>query len=71
MGFLDIATEIRLKIYSELLVLSELIKFVADFGSTLSPLFRSRRDGLYPAVLRLSKMVYSEASPLLYSNNRF
>ena len=70
MGFLDVATEIRLKIYSELLVCSEPI-LVADHSPLLPPLFRSRKDGLHPAVLRLSKMVYSEASPLLYSNNRF
>ncbi|KAF2804520.1 uncharacterized protein BDZ99DRAFT_525357 [Mytilinidion resinicola] len=71
MGFLDVATEIRLKIYSELLVLLEPIKFVANFGPPLPPLLRSRRDRLHPAVLRLSSKVYNEASPLLYSKNRF
>ena len=71
MGFTDIATEIRLKIYSELLVLSEPIKFVADFGPPSPPLFRSRRDQLYPAILRASRMVYDEAIPLLYRSNRF
>lgn len=71
MGFFDVATEIRLKIYAELLVLSEPIDFVADYGPPAPPLFRSRRDGLHPAVLRISRMVYGEASPLLYSNNCF
>ncbi|KAF2475817.1 uncharacterized protein BDR25DRAFT_339807 [Lindgomyces ingoldianus] len=71
MGFLDIATEIRLKIYSELLVLSEPIQFVADYGPLSPPLFRSRRDGLYTAILRVNRIVYGEASSLLYSNNRF
>ncbi|KAF2182920.1 hypothetical protein K469DRAFT_690374 [Zopfia rhizophila CBS 207.26] len=71
MGFFDIAAEIRLKIYSELLVLSGPIDFVADYGPSSPPLFRSQRNGLYPAVLRISRMVYGEAIPLLYSNNRF
>jgi hypothetical protein len=34
MGFSDVATEIRLKICSELLVLSEPIEFVANVGPT-------------------------------------
>jgi hypothetical protein len=71
MGFLDIDTKIRLQIYSELLLPSEPIKFVADFGPPSPPLFRSRRDGLCPAVLRVCRTVYDEAIPLLYSNNRF
>jgi len=71
MGFLDVATEIRLQIYSELLVLSEPIKFVTNFGPPSPPLFRSRRDGLCPAVLRVCRTVYDEAIPLLYSSNRF
>jgi len=69
MGLFDLPVEIRLKIYSELLVLPEPI--VADYGPSLPPLFRSRRNGLYPAILRANRKVYGEASPLLYSNNRF
>ena len=71
MSIVDIAREIRLQIYSELLVLSEPIVFVADYGPLSPPLFRSKRDGLCPALLRVNKMMYSEASTLLYSNNRF
>ncbi|MCJ1421456.1 hypothetical protein MMC32_007820 [Xylographa parallela] len=71
MSFSSIATEIRLKIFSELLVLSEPIDFVADYGPPSPPLFRRQRDGLCPAVLRVSSMMYREASPLLYTNNRF
>ena len=63
--------EIRLKIYSELLVLSEPIVFVADHGPTSPALFRSKRDGLCPALLRINKRMYSEAKIVLYSNNRF
>ena len=68
MNFFDIATEIRLKIYSELLVLSEPIVFLAYRSPSL---FRSQRERLYPALLRANRRVHREASPLLYSNNRF
>ena len=71
MNFFGFPIEIRLKIYSELLVPSEPIVFVADYGPSSPPLFRSNRDGLCPALLRVNKKVHSEASPLLYSNNRF
>jgi hypothetical protein len=71
MKFFDIAPEIRLKIYSELLVLPEPIVFVANYGPSSPPLFRSGRDGLCPALLCVNKMVYSEANALLYSDNRF
>ncbi|KAH0556305.1 hypothetical protein GP486_005767 [Trichoglossum hirsutum] len=64
-------TEIRLQIYSELLVSSERIVFAAEFATPSPPLFRPKRNGLWPALLRANKMVYSEASPLLYSNNCF
>jgi hypothetical protein len=65
MNFFGFVTEIRLKIYSELLVLSEPIVFVADYGPPSPPLFRSKRDGLYPALLRVNKKAHREASPLL------
>ncbi|KAF2270179.1 hypothetical protein CC78DRAFT_194405 [Lojkania enalia] len=34
-------------------------------------LCRSKRDGICPALLRVSRQVHREAIPLLYSNNRF
>ena len=71
MNIFDIAREIRLKIYSELLVLSEPIVFVANYGPSSSPLFRFKRDELCPALLRINKRMYSEVNTLLYSNNRF
>ncbi len=71
MGFLDVATEIRLQIYSELLVSSDPVEFIADFSSPSPPLFRSRKLGLCPAILGVCRKVYNEARPLLYSNNRF
>jgi hypothetical protein len=71
MNFFNLPTEIRLEIYSELLVLSEPIVFVADHGPSSPPLFRAERDGLSPALLRTNRRVHHEASPLLYSNNRF
>lgn len=69
--FFDFVIEIRLKIYSELLVHSEPIVFVASYGPPSPPLFRSKREGLCPALLRVNKKVHGEASSLLYSNNRF
>ena len=55
-GFSDLPTKIRLKIYSKLLVLSEPIEFVADYGPPLPTLFRSRKDGLHPAILRTNML---------------
>jgi hypothetical protein len=39
-NFFGFPTEIRLKIYSELLVDSEPIVFIADYGPSSPPLFR-------------------------------
>ncbi|KAH6695902.1 hypothetical protein BKA61DRAFT_498225, partial [Leptodontidium sp. MPI-SDFR-AT-0119] len=69
--FFDFVIEIRLEIYSEPLVHSEPIVFVAGYGPPSPPLFRSKRGGLCPALLRVNKKVHGEASSLLYSNNRF
>ena len=71
MHIFDVAGEIRLKIYSELLVLSEQIVLVADYGPSSRPIFRPRKKGLCPILLRINKRIYKEAIPLLYSNNRF
>jgi hypothetical protein len=71
MDFFSLPLKIRLKIYLELLVLLEPIVFVANYGPSSPPLFRSKRDGLYPALLCINKQAHGEASPLLYSNNCF
>jgi hypothetical protein len=71
MNFFNLPAEIRLGIYSELLVRSEPIVFVAGYGPSSLPLFRAKRDGLCPALLRTNRKLHHEASPLLYSNNRF
>lgn len=71
MGFLDLPVEIRLRIYTYILILAEPIIFVADYGPSSPPLFRYRRDGLCPALLRVNRKIYHEAVPLLYSQNRF
>jgi hypothetical protein len=47
--------EIRLNIYSEVLIISDPIVFVAEYGPPSPPLLRSRRDGLHPAHLRVNK----------------
>lgn len=71
MNFSNIAVEIRLRIYSELLVNPEPINFIASYGPPSPPLRRCQRDGLYPAVLCVSRMMHREASPVLYSSNCF
>ncbi|CZR68828.1 uncharacterized protein PAC_18728 [Phialocephala subalpina] len=71
MNFFGFPKEIRLQIYSELLVHPEPIIFVADHGPPSPPLLRSKRYGLCPALLQLNRQAHSETSPLLYSNNRF
>jgi hypothetical protein len=71
MDFFSLPANVRLQIYSELLVCSKRIVFVADFGPSSPRLFRSSKDGLCPALLCVSKRVQSEARQLLYSHNRF
>ncbi|OBT46512.1 hypothetical protein VE00_03338 [Pseudogymnoascus sp. WSF 3629] len=71
MNFFGFPIEIRLMIYPELLVHSEPIDFVVDYGPPSPHQFRLRRYGLSPALLRVNKALHSEASPFLYSNNRF
>jgi len=72
MNFLDLPAEIRLQIYEELLVRSEPIIFRMSGFPPSPPLYLYKGAyGLCPALLRASKSVYREASPLLYSRNRF
>ncbi|KAH9203094.1 hypothetical protein DL95DRAFT_472709 [Leptodontidium sp. 2 PMI_412] len=71
LNFFGLPKEIRLQLYSELLVLPEPIVFVAGYGPPSPPLFRSNRNGLFPALLQVNKQAHSEASSLLCSNNRF
>lgn len=70
-AFLSLPTEIRLKIYSELLVLSKAIIFTGHYSYLLPFMFQPKGYGLYPVLLRLNKQIYREASPILYSNNCF
>ncbi|KAI9888731.1 MAG: hypothetical protein M1814_006463 [Vezdaea aestivalis] len=71
MSFLDISTEVRLKIYSELLVSSAPVVFAAQCNPWLSPSLQRQRTWFYPAILRVSKQISREARPILYSNNCF
>ncbi|KAN0068465.1 hypothetical protein V8E54_013189 [Elaphomyces granulatus] len=73
MNFFDFPAEIRLQIYEELLVLSEPVLFMTSWNKLNKRPFLQlqKRYGLCPALLRASKSVYHEASPLLYSRNRF
>ncbi|KAK8029752.1 hypothetical protein PG993_011043 [Apiospora rasikravindrae] len=56
MNFLDLPIEIRLHIYAYLLIAQKPIRFFRALGS---------------AILRTSKQVLLEASPVLYGNNKF
>ncbi|KAH6690201.1 hypothetical protein BKA61DRAFT_625800 [Leptodontidium sp. MPI-SDFR-AT-0119] len=71
MNFFGLPKEIRVQLYSELLVLLEPIVFEAAYGPPPPPLFRSIRNGLCLVLLQVNKQAHSEASSLLYFNNRF
>ena len=71
MSLLNIPAEIRLHIYSELLVRDSPIVFGVYYGSRDPNLVRVRKSGLFPALVRVSKMVNREAIPLIYANNCF
>nr|XP_036579702.1 uncharacterized protein CTRU02_10178 [Colletotrichum truncatum]KAF6787382.1 hypothetical protein CTRU02_10178 [Colletotrichum truncatum] len=71
MDFFDFPLEIRLKIYSEILVQDESVDFETDHGPCNLRLVRLQQAGFSPAVLRVNKKINAEAIPLLYSKNRF
>ncbi|THV52526.1 hypothetical protein BGAL_0076g00110 [Botrytis galanthina] len=70
--FFDLAIEIRLKIYNELLIASDSQSLEIKSSETSpSYLILSREYRLYPAILRINKQTHLEASPILYSGNKF
>jgi hypothetical protein len=74
MTLLTLPKELRLQIFSELLVDPDPIVFGANWDFSRSPsrpLVRYKEDGLCPAVLQLNRQTHSEASPILYINNCF
>ncbi|KAJ8131808.1 hypothetical protein O1611_g1813 [Lasiodiplodia mahajangana] len=71
MCLLRFPTEIRLRIYSELLIQDDPIRFGADFGPCNPSLICRTRKSLCPSLLRVNKTINREAIPLLYSSNRF
>jgi len=74
MNFLKFPAEIRLQIYEELLVFPDPISFRwLSWDPTPTPLFGHElyRYQKCPALLRASKSVHREASPVFYSCNRF
>ncbi|KAK5659882.1 hypothetical protein OQA88_13345 [Cercophora sp. LCS_1] len=70
MHLLNLPTEIRLQIYAKLLVLNRPIQLGTD-QDPYHPRLWTRTTGLSPAILRVNKQIHSEATPFLYSNNRF
>lgn len=71
MQFLDLPGELRLRIYSELLVQHGPVEFVADYDHRGPSLVRVGKTDLNPSLLRVSRMVNEETAALLYSNNCF
>ena len=63
--------EIRLQIYSEILVQDNPIEFNAHYGPLSPHLMKARDKAPDPALLRVNKAVNREGTPLLYSYNRF
>lgn len=64
-------TEVRLNIYSYLLVYSEFIRLKQQAFLLPQGPWLEERVNLCPALLRTSKQVYNEAVSLLYSDNCF
>lgn len=72
MGFHKLPLEIRILVYSELLVQQHIPIHFEEGIRPSSPLrFRPRGSGLYPALLRVNKQIHSETIPFLYSKNSF
>ncbi|KPA35180.1 hypothetical protein FLAG1_12149, partial [Fusarium langsethiae] len=71
MDFFAFPAEIRLKIYSQLLVHPAPINFEKREYPSPAQLWLEESIDLCPALLRISKQVYDEAVPLLYSDNCF
>ncbi|KAK7990373.1 hypothetical protein PG990_014653 [Apiospora arundinis] len=69
--FMGLPVEIRLLIYSDLLVLQDPISFVEELFTSPPALRRAWSRGLYPSILQVNKRVFSEANSLLYTDNRF
>jgi hypothetical protein len=70
MDFFSFPTEIRLMIYSELLVHSRPIIIRID-DRAIYHVEKAEKRSLYLELLRVNKKMHSEASPVLYSKNRF
>lgn len=71
MHFLDLPRELRLRIYSELLVQHGPVEFGADYCHRSPSLVRVGKSDLHPSLLRVSRMVKEETASLLYSKNCF
>jgi hypothetical protein len=80
MSFLDLPVELRLPIYTYLLVAPYPIhtkeyRYHDDCDGTdcYSPdeMCHEWKTGLHPSILRANRQIHAEASPILYSRNRF
>jgi hypothetical protein len=64
-NFFSLPSELRNKIYEQLLVPQEPV------ACWIKPCVLFQKEGLTPALLRVNKAVHSEASSILYAQNRF
>jgi hypothetical protein len=69
LSFFRFPPKIRLQLYSEFLIYFGPI--IMRITETNEALYLPQFKGLYPDLLRVSKQVHSEASPLLYAENCF
>lgn len=70
-GFLNLPVEIRLMIYENLLIHQDGPYIMASSYMHVDRTSREKPLGLSPAILRVNKQIHNEASPVLYSKNRF
>jgi hypothetical protein len=70
-NFFGFPPEIRLRIYTQLLVLEDGIDIQVPFDPLPPPLFRSGILGVCPQLLRVCNKVHGEAAALLCSQNNF
>lgn len=72
MSFFNLAAEIRLQIYSELLSQDDPITLMTNHHHPNdSRSIRVLCSRIHPALLRVCKLINQEATPILYSNNCF
>jgi hypothetical protein len=72
MAFFDLPAEIRLHIYSKILVCSDAFNLAIIYRPYMKiRRFSPKKPGVNPSILRVNKKIHRETSPVLYSENTF